>query len=155
MGIVLLLLFMSKVWDIATMLSNHLREYCSYPRWYEYEPRWFVTYSGKPNSLEGILSQCHSVHNESHMNRPGQGPRPQWWEKPWHDHPLLIMLNGIMSVYLNTYSYNIWTEGMHVIFLVLAEVSMKKTVFLDVAPSNLVEIDRSLRGAYYESSVYF
>jgi hypothetical protein len=42
-----------------------------------------------------------------------------------------------------------------VILLVLAEVSMKKTVFLDVASSNLVEIDRSLRGAYYESSVYF
>jgi hypothetical protein len=35
---------------------------------YEYGPQWYDFDNGKPNNSEKNLSQCHCIHNKSHMD---------------------------------------------------------------------------------------
>jgi hypothetical protein len=51
---------------------------------------WY--WRGKRKNSEKNLSQCHAVHNKSHMDWPGREPGPPRWEagdwssKPRQDH---------------------------------------------------------------------
>jgi hypothetical protein len=40
------------------------------------EQRWNDIYRRKPKDSGHNLSQCHFVHNKSHMNCPGSGEKP-------------------------------------------------------------------------------
>lgn len=44
---------------------------------------WNDTTGGKPRYSKQNLSVCHSVHQKSHMDRPGIKPRVRG-EKTWH-----------------------------------------------------------------------
>jgi hypothetical protein len=55
--------------------------YYAFPRWYEFEERrWNDIDRGKQKNSEKNLSQCHFVHNISHMDWPGREPGPPRWE---------------------------------------------------------------------------
>jgi hypothetical protein len=49
---------------------------------------WYID-RGKPKNSEKNLSQCHIVHQKSHMYWPGREPGPSRWEagdkrpEPW------------------------------------------------------------------------
>jgi hypothetical protein len=44
------------------------------------EHRWNEIDKGKPKYSGKNLSQCHFVHNKSHMDWPGIEPGPPQWE---------------------------------------------------------------------------
>jgi hypothetical protein len=44
------------------------------------EHRWNEIAKGKPKQSEKNLSQCHFVHNKSHMDRAGIEPGPPLWQ---------------------------------------------------------------------------
>jgi hypothetical protein len=44
------------------------------------ERRWNKTDRENPKYSGENLSQCHFVHQNSHIDQPGLEPRPPWWE---------------------------------------------------------------------------
>jgi hypothetical protein len=67
--------------DMMSLNYGHQRAYCSSCRQYDYEePRWNYTDRAGPKNSEKSLSQCHFVHQKSHMDWLCHEPRLPWGE---------------------------------------------------------------------------
>jgi hypothetical protein len=58
----------SRLWGETVLNCSHQQAYCSSSSWYTSMESHGGIDRGKPKKLEQNLSQCHSVHNKSHMD---------------------------------------------------------------------------------------